>query len=88
MTAWAPARSIQEYSQLTGKAEASFDGLQAQRQAPAIIFLDEIDGLAPPRSSRTGGSDQIFASVVATLLALLDGLHDRGHVVVLAATNK
>ena len=62
--------------------------LQAARQAPAIIFLDELDGLAPPRSHRAGGSDQVFASVVSTLLSLMDGLTDRGDVVVLAATNK
>ena len=62
--------------------------LQAASKAPSIIFLDELDGLAPPRSCRAGGSDQVFASVVATLLSLMDGLVDRGSVVVLAATNK
>jgi len=52
---------------------------------PAIIFFDEIDGLAPVRSSKT---DQIHNSIVATLLALMDGLDSRGRVVVLGATNR
>ncbi len=54
---------------------------QARRRAPSIVFLDELDALVPPRSvSATGGTDQIYASVVSTLLALLDGLEDRGQV--------
>jgi SpoVK/Ycf46/Vps4 family AAA+-type ATPase len=44
---------------------------------PSIIFFDEIDGLAPVRSSR---QDQIHSSIVSTLLALMDGLDDRGQV--------
>ena len=54
---------------------------EAQRREPSIIFFDEIDGLAPVRSSKT---DQIHNSIVATLLALMDGLDARGRVVVLA----
>jgi SpoVK/Ycf46/Vps4 family AAA+-type ATPase len=38
------------------------------------VFLDELDALAPARSVSAGGNDQIYASVVCTLLALLDGL--------------
>ena len=53
---------------------------EAQKRQPAIIFFDEIDGLAPVRSSKT---DQIHNSIVATLLALMDGLDSRGRVVVL-----
>lgn len=41
---------------------------------PSIIFFDEIDGLAPVRSSR---QDQIHSSIVSTLLALMDGLDSR-----------
>ena len=48
--------------------------LQAQRMQPAIIFFDEIDGLAPVRSSK---QDQIHSSIVSTLLALMDGLDSR-----------
>ena len=58
---------------------------EAQKRQPAIIFFDEIDGLAPVRSSKT---DQIHNSIVATLLALMDGLDSRGRVVVLGATNR
>ena len=61
---------------------------QAAKRAPAIIFLDELDGLVPSRAQREGGQDQVFASVVSTLLALMDGLHDRGRVVVIGATNR
>jgi SpoVK/Ycf46/Vps4 family AAA+-type ATPase len=52
---------------------------------PSIIFFDEIDGLAPVRSSR---QDQIHSSIVSTLLALMDGLDDRGEIVVIGATNR
>ncbi|KAK9853642.1 hypothetical protein WJX84_007609, partial [Apatococcus fuscideae] len=61
---------------------------EAQRRAPAIIFLDELDGLAPARAVREGGADQTYASLVSTLLSLMDGLHDRGHVIVIGATNR
>lgn len=44
---------------------------------PSIIFFDEIDGLAPVRSSK---QDQIHSSIVSTLLALMDGLDNRGEV--------
>ena len=62
--------------------------VQAARQAPSIIFLDELDGLVPARSSNSSGGDQVFASVVSTLLALMDGVMDRGAVVVIGATNR
>lgn len=55
---------------------------QARRCQPSIIFFDEIDGLAPVRSSK---QDQIHASIVSTLLALMDGLDDRGQVIVIGA---
>ncbi|KAF8374776.1 lex-1 [Pristionchus pacificus] len=58
---------------------------QAYAMRPSIIFFDEIDGLAPVRSSR---QDQIHASIVSTLLALMDGLDSRGEVVVIGATNR
>ncbi len=50
---------------------------------PSIIFFDEIDGLAPVRSSR---QDQNYSSIVSSLLALMDGLDARGEVVVIGAT--
>lgn len=58
---------------------------QAYAMRPSIIFFDEIDGLAPVRSSK---QDQIHASIVSTLLALMDGLDGRGEVVVIGATNR
>lgn len=47
---------------------------------PSIIFFDEIDGLAPVRSSK---QDQIHSSIVSTLLALMDGLDNRGEIIVI-----
>uniref|UniRef100_A0A3B5LI10 ATPase family AAA domain-containing protein 2 n=1 Tax=Xiphophorus couchianus TaxID=32473 RepID=A0A3B5LI10_9TELE len=58
---------------------------QAYLMRPSIIFFDEIDGLAPVRSSR---QDQIHSSIVSTLLALMDGLDSRGEIVVVGATNR
>nr|XP_014351046.1 PREDICTED: ATPase family AAA domain-containing protein 2B-like [Latimeria chalumnae] len=58
---------------------------QAYLMRPSIIFFDEIDGLAPVRSSR---QDQIHSSIVSTLLALMDGLDNRGEIIVIGATNR
>merc|ERR1711871_1484372 len=58
---------------------------QAKKYQPSIIFFDEIDGLAPVRSVK---QDQIHASIVSSLLALMDGLDSRGQVVVIGATNR
>ncbi|KAG7388904.1 ATPase AAA domain-containing protein 2B [Phytophthora boehmeriae] len=58
---------------------------EAKRNQPSIIFFDEIDGLAPVRSAK---QDQIHASIVSTLLALMDGMDSRGRVVVIGATNR
>lgn len=52
---------------------------------PSVIFFDEIDGLAPVRSSK---QDQIHASIVSTLLALMDGMDGRGQVIVIGATHR
>ena len=57
----------------------------AYKLRPSIIFFDELDGLAPVRSSR---QDQVHSSIVSTLLALMDGLDNRGEVVVIGATNR
>lgn len=74
-------------SKWVGEAERQLRALfeEAQRLQPSIIFFDEIDGLAPVRSSK---QDQIHNSIVSTLLALMDGLDSRGSVVVLGATNR
>jgi transitional endoplasmic reticulum ATPase len=58
---------------------------QAQQQAPSIIFIDEIDSIAPKRSEVTG---ELERRVVAQLLTLMDGLEPRQNVVVIGATNR
>ncbi len=58
----------------------------AQAHAPAIIFIDEIDAIAPKREEM-GGEKQVERRVVAQLLALMDGLESRGQIIVIAATN-
>jgi len=58
---------------------------QAEENAPTIIFIDEIDSIAPKRDEVTGETER---RVVAQLLALMDGLEARGKVVVIGATNR
>ena len=58
---------------------------QAQQQSPSIIFIDEIDSIAPKREDVTG---EVERRVVAQLLTLLDGLEPRQNVVVIGATNR
>ncbi len=58
---------------------------QAKKNAPAIIFIDEIDAIAPKRDEVMG---EVERRVVAQLLALMDGLESRGDVIVIAATNR
>lgn len=74
----------------SGEAERTLRLLfdEAEKHAPSIIFFDEIDGLVPVRGAGKGDQDKIHASVVATLLALMDGLRGRGSVVVIGATNR
>ena len=59
---------------------------EAQEHAPAIIFIDEIDAIAPKREDM-GGEKQVERRVVAQLLALMDGLKSRGQLIVIGATN-
>jgi transitional endoplasmic reticulum ATPase len=58
----------------------------ARAKAPSIIFIDEIDAIAPKREGLSG-EKQVERRIVATLLTLMDGLAGRGEVMVLAATN-
>jgi transitional endoplasmic reticulum ATPase len=58
---------------------------QAQQQSPSIIFIDEIDSIAPKREAVTG---EVERRVVAQLLTLMDGLEPRQNVVVIGATNR
>ena len=57
---------------------------EAEQNAPSIIFIDEIDAIAPKRAEVQG---EVERRVVAQLLALMDGLKGRGQVIVIAATN-
>ncbi len=59
---------------------------EAQDRAPSIIFIDEIDAIAPKRADM-GGEKQVERRVVAQLLALMDGLKSRGQLIVIGATN-
>lgn len=70
------------YGESEEKLRAIFE--KAQNNAPAIIFLDEIDAIAPRREKTEG---EVEKRIVAQLLALLDGLESRGQVVVMGATN-
>lgn len=58
---------------------------EARRRQPSIIFFDELDGLAPVRHSK---QEQSHAALVSTLLALMDGMDDRGQVIIIGATNR
>jgi transitional endoplasmic reticulum ATPase len=71
-----------------GESEARLRSVfeDAHKHAPAIIFIDEIDAIAPKREDM-GGEKQVERRVVAQLLALMDGLESRGQVIVIGATN-
>jgi len=58
---------------------------EAREKAPSIIFLDELDSIAPKRDE---GKNQVESRVVAQLLSLMDGLEGRGEIIVIGATNK
>ncbi|KKG74567.1 CDC48 family AAA ATPase [Methanosarcina mazei] len=58
---------------------------EATQEAPSVIFIDEIDSIAPKRENVTG---EVERRVVAQLLTLLDGMEERGQVVVIGATNR
>jgi transitional endoplasmic reticulum ATPase len=74
-------------SKFYGESEARLREIfqQAQQNAPSIIFIDELDSLAPKREEVTG---EVERRVVAQLLALMDGLGGRGNVIVIGATNR
>jgi len=72
------------YGESEGRLRSIFE--DAQKNTPAIIFIDEIDAIAPKREEM-GGEKQVERRVVAQLLSLLDGLQSRGQVIVIGATN-
>jgi transitional endoplasmic reticulum ATPase len=74
-------------SKFYGESEARLREIfkEAKEKAPSIIFIDEIDSIAPKREEVTG---EVERRVVSQLLSLMDGLEARGKVIVIAATNR
>lgn len=85
MIHWFDTGCSLSFNFITHNHSLFYFSIQAFSMRPSIIFFDEIDGLAPVRSSR---QDQIHSSIVSTLLALMDGLDSRGEIVVIGATNR
>ncbi len=71
------------YGESEGRLRKMFE--DAEKNAPSILFIDEIDAIAPKRSEVTG---EVERRVVAQLLACMDGLKSRGHIIVIGATNR
>jgi len=82
-----PINGPEIMSKFYGESEKKLRGIfdEAEKSAPGIIFIDEIDAIAPKREEVTG---EVERRVVAQLLALMDGLHGRGRVIVIGATNR
>merc|ERR1719504_404231 len=74
-------------SKMAGEAEANLRKAfeEAEKNAPAIIFIDEIDSIAPKRDKSNG---EVEKRIVSQLLTLMDGMKGRGQVVVIGATNR
>ncbi|MDC4230634.1 MAG: CDC48 family AAA ATPase [Nitrosopumilus sp.] len=74
-------------SKFYGESEARLREIfkEAREKAPSIIFVDEIDSIAPKREEVTG---EVERRVVSQMLSLMDGLEARGKVIVIAATNR
>ncbi|HEY3526768.1 MAG TPA: CDC48 family AAA ATPase [Nitrososphaeraceae archaeon] len=71
------------YGESEEKLRSVFE--QAEKNAPSIIFIDEIDSIAPKREEVSG---EVERRIVAQLLSLMDGMSSRGKVVVIGATNR
>jgi transitional endoplasmic reticulum ATPase len=74
-------------SKFVGESEEKLRGLfrEANEKAPSLIFMDEIDAIAPKREEAT---NEVERRMVSQLLTLMDGMAQRGQVIVLAATNR
>jgi transitional endoplasmic reticulum ATPase len=74
-------------SKLAGESESNLRKAfeEAEKNAPSIIFIDEVDSIAPKREKTNG---EVERRIVSQLLTLMDGLKKRAHVVVMAATNR
>merc|ERR1712198_395531 len=74
-------------SKLAGESESNLRKAfeEAEKNSPAIIFIDELDAIAPKREKTHG---EVERRIVSQLLTLMDGLKQRSHVIVMAATNR
>jgi transitional endoplasmic reticulum ATPase len=74
-------------SKLAGESESNLRKAfeEAEKNAPAIIFIDEIDSIAPKREKTNG---EVERRIVSQLLTLMDGMKSRSHVIVMGATNR
>merc|ERR1711937_46329 len=74
-------------SKLAGESEGNLRKAfeEAEKNAPSIIFIDEIDSIAPKREKTNG---EVERRIISQLLTLMDGMKKRAHVVVMAATNR
>jgi len=74
-------------SKLAGESESNLRKAfeEAEKNAPSIIFIDEIDSIAPKREKTNG---EVERRIISQLLTLMDGMKKRSHVVVMAATNR
>ena len=74
-------------SKMAGESESNLRKAfeEAEKNAPAIIFIDELDAIAPKRDKTHG---EVERRIVSQLLTLMDGLKQRSHVIVMAATNR
>ena len=82
-----PVSGPEFMSKFYGESEANLRKIfdEAEKNAPSIIFIDEIDAVAPKREEVTG---EVERRVVSQLLTLLDGMKSRGKVIVIGATNR
>merc|ERR1712130_716970 len=74
-------------SKMAGESESNLRKAfeEAEKNSPAIIFIDELDSIAPKREKTNG---EVERRIVSQLLTLMDGLKQRSHVIVMAATNR
>ncbi|CAN6585396.1 hypothetical protein C1H46_038170 [Malus baccata] len=74
-------------SKMAGESESNLRKVfeEAEKNAPSIIFIDEIDSIAPKREKTHG---EVERRIVSQLLTLMDGLKSRAHVIVMGATNR
>src|SRR5271170_2513703 len=74
-------------SKMSGESESNLRKAfeECEKNSPAILFIDEIDAIAPKREKTHG---EVERRIVSQLLTLMDGMKQRSHVIVIAATNR